>query len=70
VIWNLLLFQALECLQLDDMKLKGDLLTLLAALGSNTSLKELDIRYSGSVWLYISADFILIPMISSAIVSA
>jgi len=36
--------QSVQSLMMDDLKLKSDLNVLLSALGSNTSLTELDIR--------------------------
>jgi len=36
--------QSIQSLMLDDLKLKTDLNVLLGALGSNTTLTELDIR--------------------------
>jgi len=36
--------QSIRSLVLDDLKLKNDLNILLSALGSNTTLTELDIR--------------------------
>jgi len=36
--------QSIRSLMLDDLKLKNDLVVLLSALGSNSTLTELDIR--------------------------
>ena len=42
--------QSIQSLMLDDLKLKTDLNVLLSALGSNTTLTELDITYATSFY--------------------
>ena len=50
--------QSIQSLVLDDLKLKTDLNVLLSALGSNTTLTELDIRSEiPSYLLYIHLYF-------------
>ena len=54
-----LYIQSIQSLMLDDLKLKTDLNVLLSALGSNSTLTELDIR-SHTIYCIISVIIIIV----------